>query len=84
MSNRERLVARIYRDIQLMCNPSTFRRTHRGYWQKRAGAWAWEMKTSDDKYLVGSVDTLTDILKSKTKLVVFEQHGLYLEICLDE
>ena len=67
-----------------MCDASTFRRTNRGYWQKRAGAWAWEIKTSDDKYLVGSVDTVTDILKSKTKLVVFERYGLSIEICLDE
>lgn len=82
--NVERLVKRIYKDLHIECDGSTFRRTYRGYWEKRAGTWAWEMRTIDHEKGVGSIDTVTEILRSKSKLVLFNVWGSYIEITLDE
>ena len=81
---RERLVKRIFRDLHIECDPTTFRRIARGYWQKRAGQWAWQMQTVDYKKTLGSIDTVTEILRSKSPLVLFNTWGSCIEITLDE
>ena len=83
-ANVERLVKRIYKDLNIECDGSTFRRIYRGYWQKRAGQMAWEMRTIDYKKTLCSIDTVTEILQSKSKLVTFDMWGSYIEITLDE
>ena len=81
---RERLVKRIFRDLHIECDPTTFHKIQRGYWQKRAGQWAWEMKTIDHSKTLGSIDTVTEILRSKSPLVLFDTWGFFMEITLDE
>ena len=83
-STRERLVKRIEKDLNIKCDPATFRKISRGYWQKRAGQMAWEMRTVDYKKTLCSIDTVTEILRSKSKLVTFDNWGSYVEITLDE
>ena len=83
-STRKRLVKRIKKDLNIECDPATFRKISRGYWQKRAGQWAWQMQTADYTKTLGGIDTVTEILRSKSKLVTFDIWGSYIEITLDE
>ncbi len=40
----EKLAKKIEKDIGLVCDPTTFRRTYAGYWQRSNGAWLWTMQ----------------------------------------
>jgi hypothetical protein len=64
----ERLCKKIERDIGIKCVPCTFRRTYAGYWQRRAGGFAWEMSVKGLSYEIGSTQSVTELVKSNCKL----------------
>lgn len=63
-----KLAAKIEYDLGVVCDVSTFKRTHRGRWGVRNGTWSWEMKTKDGDE-VGSCDTVTECCRKDRVLV---------------
>lgn len=84
----ERLVRKIEKDIDIRCDAATFKRTYRGYWGRRQGAFSWTMQTipSADFHTktVCSINTVNEILKSKNPLVIQADNYMETEIILDE
>lgn len=68
MTLAERLSKKIKRDIGIECVPCTFRRTYAGYWQKRAGAFVWEMNVKGFSYEIGSTQPASELVKRGCKL----------------
>ncbi len=70
----ERLARKIEKDTGIRCDAVTFKRTYRGYWGRRQGAFSWTMQTvsSADFHTktVCSINTVNEILKSKNPLVI--------------
>ena len=68
MTIAERLSKKIERDIGIECVPCTFKRTYAGYWQKRAGAFVWEMNVKGFSYEIGSTQSASELLRRGYKL----------------
>ena len=68
MTLAERLSKKIKRDIGIECVPCTFKRTYAGYWQKRAGAFVWEMNVKGFSYEIGSTQPASEPVKRGCKL----------------
>lgn len=66
MTTFERLAIRIEKDCGLKL--TDFRRTYVVYWQKSNGAYVWTARVKDSTKEIGSCETATDLLKSKTPL----------------
>lgn len=64
-----RLCKKIKDEIGWDCDPTTFRRTRAGYWQRSMGAWSWYIQTRNSHIDVGSSDTVTECVKDTNKLV---------------
>lgn len=71
----EKLTRKIYHDNGIICDPSTFKRTYAGYWQRSAGAFSWTMcGVRDSEYLiVGSIYPVTALIRKNCKIVTGEQ-----------
>ena len=68
MKTFEKLAKRIYKDtgVKLI----NFRRTYAGKNAKSAGGWSWTAIDAENKANdVGSIDTATELLKSKKPLI---------------
>lgn len=63
-----RLAKKIEAELGIKCDPSTFRRTYAGYWQKASGAWVWAIRVSGTPFEIGSGDTATMCVNKKYKL----------------
>ena len=72
-----RLAKKIKRDLNIECDPETFRRTYAGYWQKGLGAYLWTMRTKSTFIDVGSGEPASECVKSKYILEITD----YGEIC---
>ncbi len=79
-SSVERLVKKIEEELGIVCDPETFCRTRAGYWQKRQGAFSWEMYLLNSNVKVGSCDTVSECVKRKYRLTI-SRDG---EICAEE
>ena len=67
-----RLAKKIEDELGIKCDPSTFRRTYAGYWQKASGAWVWAIRVSGTSFEIGSGDTATMCVDKKYKLYLVE------------
>ena len=68
MTIAERLSSKIKQDIGIECVPCTFRRTYAGYWQRRQGAFVWEMDVKGFSYEIGSTQPASELVKRGCKL----------------
>lgn len=68
MTIAERLSNKIKQDIGIYCIPCTFKRTYAGYWQKREGAFVWEMNVKGLPYEIGSTQPASELVKRGYKL----------------
>ena len=66
----EKLAKKIERDIGIICDPETFRRTYAGYWQKSLGAFVWAMRIKGSPKELGSGYPASECVKSKYKLTL--------------
>lgn len=67
-----RLAKKIEAELCIKCDPSTFRRTYAGFWQKASGAWVWAIRVSGTPFEIGSGDTATMCVNKKYKLYLTE------------
>lgn len=67
-----RLAKKIKKELDIDCDPDTFRRTYVGYWQKSLGAWLWTMKVKGTGFEIGSCDPASECVKSKYHLSICE------------
>lgn len=54
MTAIERFCKRVKKDHDVDLDPTTFRRTYAGYWQRAQGAWSWSMEVVVRSGTVGS------------------------------
>lgn len=77
----ERLAAKIERELGVVCDPKSFRRTYVGRWQKASGAWVWTMQTVGEKKSdIGSGTAASECVKNGARL----SFGKYGEIYIEE
>lgn len=61
----ERLAEKLHKDTGIKFDPASFRRCYNSIWMKRAGAFAWEMKASENFFSVGSIFPASELVKNK-------------------
>ena len=66
----ERLATKIEHELSIKCDPSTFKRTYAGRWQKANGAWVWRICISGTHTDIGSCDTASDCIKTTRRLTI--------------
>lgn len=76
----ERLATKIERELGVVCDPKSFRRTYAGRWQKASGAWVWTMQTAKEPYSdIGSGTAASECVKRSTRLAFGKYGEIYIE-----
>lgn len=65
-----RLCEKIEKELGIVCDPTTFRRTYAGYWQRSVGAWSWSMRSVRSYREVGSQERASECVKRKYRLEI--------------
>ena len=64
----DRLCVKIKDELGIECDPTTFKRTRAGYWQRASGAWSWFIQTKNSRIDIGSSEPVTECVKKKWEL----------------
>lgn len=79
----ERLCKKIKDELGYECEPSTFKRTYAGYWQRSEGAWSWFIRTKN-KIELGCAEPVKECVKRKYILTLSAYDSeIYLELRRD-
>lgn len=81
MTKVEKLSVLIKEKFDIDVNPNSFQRVYSGYLQRSQGAFSWFMKRNDSNTDIGSCYSVTEILKNKNKLSLY--NGEYWEILIE-
>lgn len=57
-------------DVDL--EPTSFKRTYAGHYQRSNGAWSWFMREKNTYFEIGSADSVTNILKYKDYVTLLD------------
>ena len=77
----ERLAKKIKEQLDIECDPTTFRRTYAGYWQKSNGAFVWTMYRKDMPFDIGSCDPASICVRKDYRLTITDDCS---EICAEK
>ena len=76
----QRLAKRIYKDLGLDIDTTSFRRTYAGKWLKKGGAFSWTCRLKGNRIIeVGSCWSASELLKRKSPLTM-NMDGYEIEI----
>ena len=79
MKKVEKLVGFVYDKYGILLNPITFTRTRSGHWQRSKGSWSWSINEFDNPRDFGSQNSVTEILKNKERVVLYNGNELIVE-----
>lgn len=76
----QRLAKRIYKDLGVDLDTTSFRRTYAGKWLKAGGAFSWTCRLKENGLVeVGSCWSASELLRSRTPLTM-SRDGMEIEI----
>lgn len=64
----KRLAKKIEMELNILCDPDTFRRSYAGFWMKTQGAFVWEMDGVHGG-TIGSMYPASELVKKSVKLI---------------
>ena len=76
----EKLADKIEKELGIICEPETFKRTYAGYWQKLSGAFVWTMKVLNSHNDIGSCTPASECIKRKYNLSITENGMIDIEL----
>lgn len=80
MTKVEKLVDFVHEKYGIRLDVNSFQRTRAGHWQRSKGAWSWWMTyAADNPRSFGSQNSVTEILKNKDRIVLYNGNELIVE-----